>query len=87
MSTNNFNEIKIFDDAVDNMEIIKTIIDTENREDGFYIVDIGDVINKHREWITKIPRVVPHYGMHCILCIIYTFLVKRGSRLEFRMKF
>ncbi|GAB1865464.1 Ornithine decarboxylase [Camponotus japonicus] len=65
MSTNNFNEIKIFDDAVDNMDIIKTIIDTENQENGFYIVDIGDVINKHREWITKIPRVVPHYAIKC----------------------
>ncbi|KAM0724867.1 Ornithine decarboxylase [Formica fusca] len=65
MSANNFNEIKVFDDTVDNMDIIKTIIDTENQENGFYILDIGDIINKHREWITKIPRVVPHYAVKC----------------------
>ncbi|XP_072756352.1 ornithine decarboxylase 2-like isoform X2 [Anoplolepis gracilipes] len=65
MSSNNFNEIKVFDDEVDNMDIIKTIINMENQENGFYIVDIGDVIKKHREWITKIPRVVPHYAIKC----------------------
>lgn len=73
MSTYNFNEIKIFDDAVNNIDIIKTIIDTENQENGFYIIDIGDIIYKHREWITKIPRVVPHYGMF-MLYVIYILL-------------
>ncbi|KAG5335644.1 AZIN2 inhibitor, partial [Acromyrmex heyeri] len=61
MSPNDLNEINVFDDAADNMDVIKTIIDRRNQEDGFYIVDIGDIINKHREWITKIPRVTPHY--------------------------
>ncbi|XP_077256425.1 ornithine decarboxylase 2-like [Temnothorax americanus] len=65
MSPCDFNEIKVFDDPVDNMDVIKTIIDMENQEDGFYIVDIGDIINKHREWITKIPRVAPHYAVKC----------------------
>jgi len=45
------------------MNVIKTLISRKNQEDGFYIMDIGDIINKHREWITKIPRVAPHYGM------------------------
>lgn len=66
MSPGDFNEINVFDDAADNMDIIKTIIDIKNQEDAFYIVDIGDIINKHREWITKIPRVVPHYGMSAL---------------------
>ncbi|XP_024876048.1 ornithine decarboxylase 2-like [Temnothorax curvispinosus] len=65
MSPCDFNEIKVFDDSVDNMDVIKTIIDMENQEDGFYIVDIGDIINKHREWITKIPMVAPHYAVKC----------------------
>lgn len=62
MSPGDFNEIKVFDDAADNMDIIKTIIDMKSQEDAFYIVDIGDIVNKHREWITKMPRVAPHYG-------------------------
>lgn len=65
MSPCDFNEVKIIDDAADNMDVIKTIINRKNQEDGFYIVDIGDIINKHREWITKIPRVAPHYAVKC----------------------
>ncbi|XP_014484259.1 PREDICTED: ornithine decarboxylase 2-like [Dinoponera quadriceps] len=65
MSLQNFNELKVFDDAVDNMDIIRTIIAMENQEDSFYIVDVGDIIKKHREWITKMPKVVPHYAVKC----------------------
>jgi ornithine decarboxylase len=61
---NNFSEIQVFDDALDNMDIVKSIInDRKTQEDGFYTVDIGDVIEKHREWISKMPRVAPHFGM------------------------
>ncbi|KAL6257017.1 hypothetical protein P5V15_011953 [Pogonomyrmex californicus] len=63
--SSDFKGIKIFDDTTDNMNIIKSLIDIEEREAGFYIMDIGDIINKHREWITKIPRVVPHYAVKC----------------------
>ncbi|XP_011863892.1 PREDICTED: ornithine decarboxylase 2-like isoform X2 [Vollenhovia emeryi] len=65
MSPSDFTDIKVFDDAADNVDVIKTIIDTNSQEDGFYIVDIGDIVNKHREWITKIPRVIPHYAVKC----------------------
>ncbi|XP_011166787.1 ornithine decarboxylase 2 [Solenopsis invicta] len=65
MSLVDFNEIEVFDDEADNMDVIKTIIRRKNQEDGFYIVDLGDIINKHREWTTKIPRVTPHYAVKC----------------------
>ncbi|XP_020300292.1 ornithine decarboxylase-like [Pseudomyrmex gracilis] len=65
MSLNDFNEIKVFNDNLDNMDIIRNIIDEENQEDGFYILDIGDVIKKHCEWIKKIPKVVPHFAIKC----------------------
>lgn len=57
----------VFDDVVDKMDIIKTVIDMKNQEDGFYIVDVGEVIKKHHEWTTKIPRVTPHFGMFAVL--------------------
>nr|XP_012230174.1 PREDICTED: ornithine decarboxylase 2-like isoform X1 [Linepithema humile] len=60
-----FEEIKIFDDAMDDMDIIKTIIKTEDREKAFYIGNIGNVIRKHEEWITKMPRVIPHFAVKC----------------------
>lgn len=63
MSQFNFKEIKIIDDGVDDMDIIRDIIKIEKPEDAFYIADIGDVIKRHHEWISKMPKVIPHYGM------------------------
>lgn len=86
MSPGDFNEIKVFDDAADNMDVIKTVIATKNQEDGFYIVDIGDIINKHREWITKIPRVAPHYGtsaLRILLTMSFKFAPKELRFLIF----
>jgi len=57
-----FEEIQIFDDAMDDMDIIRTIIKIEDREKAFYIADIGNVIRRHEEWISKMPRVIPHFG-------------------------
>lgn len=57
-----FDEIKIFDDTMDDIDIIKTIISTEGREEAFYIADIGNVIKRHQEWTAKLPRVIPHFG-------------------------
>ncbi|XP_029174023.1 ornithine decarboxylase-like isoform X2 [Nylanderia fulva] len=47
------------------MEIIRTMTSTEDPERGFYVADIGNVIQKHQEWITKMPRVVPHFAIKC----------------------
>lgn len=58
-----FNDIKIFDDTMDDMDIIKTIISAESPERAIYIADIGKVIKKHQEWIAKIPRVIPHFAI------------------------
>ncbi|XP_012524638.1 ornithine decarboxylase isoform X2 [Monomorium pharaonis] len=66
MAQFNFDEIKIFDDAIDDMDIIKTITVTQSEENAFYIADIGNVIKKHQEWLAKLPRVIPHFGI-CIL--------------------
>ncbi|XP_050450760.1 ornithine decarboxylase 2-like [Cataglyphis hispanica] len=65
MSHFNFKEIKVIDDGVDDMDIIRDIIKIEKPEDAFYIADIGDVIKRHHEWITKMPKVIPHYAIKC----------------------
>ncbi|KAM0735418.1 Ornithine decarboxylase [Formica fusca] len=65
MSHFNFKEIKIIDDGVDDMDIIRDIIKIEKPEDAFYIADIGDVIKRHHEWISKMPKVIPHYAIKC----------------------
>lgn len=57
-----FNEINIFDDDVDDVDIIKDIIKTEKPEDAFYVADIGDIIKRHEKWLKTMPKVTPHYG-------------------------
>ncbi|KAL0132261.1 hypothetical protein PUN28_000209 [Cardiocondyla obscurior] len=58
-----FDEIKVFDDKMDEMDIIKNLVDTECQEKAFYIADIGDIIKKHREWTAKLPKVTPYFAV------------------------
>ncbi|XP_023247308.1 ornithine decarboxylase 2-like [Copidosoma floridanum] len=60
-----FDEVRIFDDKLSDLEIIRKIIAIENLEDPFHMFDVGDVVRKHRLWTDKIPRVVPHYAVKC----------------------
>ncbi|XP_014232598.1 ornithine decarboxylase 2-like [Trichogramma pretiosum] len=60
-----FDDIRIFDDKLDDLEIMRKIIALENLEDPFHLLDVGDVVRKHRVWVDKIPRVVPHYAVKC----------------------
>ncbi|KAG5338784.1 DCOR2 decarboxylase, partial [Acromyrmex charruanus] len=63
-STFSFDKIKIVDDTMDDMNIIKSMINkTEYQENAFYIADIGEVIKKHEEWLVKLPRVIPHFAI------------------------
>lgn len=52
------------------VNIIKTQL--EGRESGipeneeaFYVIDLGTVVRKHKEWTDKLPRVTPYYAMKC----------------------
>lgn len=59
-------ELKIFDNQVNTIDLIKDIAaDPNNEHDPFYIVDLEDICNKHIKWITSLPRVEPHYAIKC----------------------
>lgn len=64
MSCLNFNEIRIVDDFIDVCDIIKEISVAENVDDAFHILNVGEVIARHKLWLSKIPKVVPYYGMN-----------------------
>lgn len=57
-----FKEVKIFDDNVSELEMLKSVIDERGGDDPLHIVDLGDVLKKHQVWMQKLPRVTPHYG-------------------------
>lgn len=70
-------DINVFDDNVDDMDIIRNITNTKNCEDAFYIADIGSVIERHRKWINKMPRVIPHYGTFVVTLFIHLYSLYR----------
>lgn len=35
---------------------------TQELEEPFYICDLGDLIYKHEQWLTHMPRIKPFYG-------------------------
>ncbi|XP_076385006.1 ornithine decarboxylase 2-like isoform X2 [Megachile rotundata] len=65
MSRLSFAEVKQFEDATNDFDIIKDIIDNESQEEPFYILDVNDLMRKHLDWISKMPRVTPHYAVKC----------------------
>lgn len=77
MARLNFDEIKIFDDAMNDMDIIRTITNKESQENAFYIADIGNVIRKHQEWIAKLPKVIPYFGIW-----IFYFYILNNALIE-----
>lgn len=71
----NFKEIEVIDDKKNDLDIIKDIIKLEEPEDAFYIADIGDIIKRHQAWISKMPRVIPHYGMSATFIALFSILI------------
>ncbi|XP_011062600.1 PREDICTED: ornithine decarboxylase 1-like isoform X1 [Acromyrmex echinatior] len=65
MSHLDFKDIQVVNDSVNNIDVIRDIIKTEKPEDAFYVMDVGDIIKRHQEWISKMPKVVPHYAIKC----------------------
>ncbi|XP_046549964.1 ornithine decarboxylase 1-like, partial [Haliotis rubra] len=39
--------------------------DQKGRDDAFFLVDLGDVVNNYRRWRRLLPRVTPFYAVKC----------------------
>ncbi|XP_046737485.1 ornithine decarboxylase-like [Diprion similis] len=61
----NLNKVMLINDEKDNVEVLKEIIKSNDQEDAFYVLDVGNVIEKHKTWRSKIPRVEPYFAMRC----------------------
>lgn len=51
--------------SVDIIEQKLSAIGREDSDDAFYIVDLADVLLKHKKWVSLLPRVEPFYAMKC----------------------
>jgi ornithine decarboxylase len=39
--------------------------DTFDKEEAFYVVDLGAVVTQYQQWTTLLPRVKPFYAIKC----------------------
>lgn len=46
-------------------DIVRDTILEGNSEDAFYVVDIQDILRKHKKWLLNMPRVQPFYAVKC----------------------
>lgn len=37
----------------------------EDKDDAFFVADLGDVVRKHNVWTNNLPRVKPYYAVKC----------------------
>ncbi|XP_058800183.1 ornithine decarboxylase-like [Phymastichus coffea] len=58
-----FKEVKLCEDDLSDLEMLRNIIDERGGEDPLHILNLGDVLEKHRVWIRKMPRVVPYFAI------------------------
>ncbi|XP_047497390.1 ornithine decarboxylase-like [Penaeus chinensis] len=47
------------------MDAIRDLTKETGREDPFYVLDIGDIVQKIKIWRLKMPRVKPFYAVKC----------------------
>jgi len=61
-----FLDLRRFENPINSIDLIKSITSNPTLDnDPFYIVDLEDICNKHINWITRLPRVEPHYAIKC----------------------
>ncbi|CAG2115976.1 unnamed protein product [Medioppia subpectinata] len=46
-------------------DIVRDTIIEDNSEEAFYVVDIQDILRKHKKWLLNMPRVQPYYAIKC----------------------
>lgn len=64
MKVTNLDErIHVLNNTSTMMSVIKDIAESGLQEEAFYVLDIGDIVQKHQIWKEKLPRVDPYYGM------------------------
>lgn len=63
MKVTNLDErIHVLDSESNVMTVINNIATSGLQEEAFYVLDIGDIVQKHQIWKQKLPRVEPYYG-------------------------
>jgi hypothetical protein len=57
-------KIHVLEPGKENWDVIRDVAHSGVQEEAFYVLDVGDIIRKHKEWKLKMPRVAPFYGKY-----------------------
>lgn len=55
-------KIHVLEPGRENWDVIRDVAHSGVQEEAFYVLDVGDIVRKHKEWKLKMPRVSPFYG-------------------------
>lgn len=58
-------DIRTFEDVENVNDIIRTILEKTEDDNGFFLVHIDKIIEKHKKWVELLPRVKPYYAVKC----------------------
>ena len=71
----NKDEINILDPGQTKWDFIRHIVSSGDQKDAFLVINLDDIVRKHREWIQKLPRVTPFYGKMKFLIALLPFKI------------
>lgn len=63
VDVNGVPKIHVLEPGKENWDVIRGVAHSGVQEEAFYVLDVGDIIRKHKEWKLKMPRVAPFYGI------------------------
>lgn len=55
-------QVHVLEEQSDVWQVIRNITNSGNQEDPFYVLNIGDIVKQHEEWLAYLPRIKPYYG-------------------------
>jgi len=58
-------EVETVTETMEELIAKKIADEVGDREEAFYIVDLGAVLKKYKQWISLLPRVKPFYAIKC----------------------
>lgn len=65
-------------DKYSEYDIINMILEEHNQNSSFYIVDLGEIIRRYRQWVKLLPTIKPYYAVKCnpntVICKLMTLL-------------
>ncbi|ARF12269.1 ornithine decarboxylase [Klosneuvirus KNV1] len=59
------NEVKIFKKEADIYEIVNVLLEKNQSEDPFFVINLGDIVRQYQKWTTHLPNIKPFYAVKC----------------------